>query len=163
MTTNTLFLHIKGFTGDKPPTDIKQWIPLEHTSMQVYSSARIDGSSGKISNNGAPYFLNIPMTKRLDERTPVMTTKVAEASEVEEVVIKVMTKLGSDDKELVRWTFTKCLFVGQSISVNNNNGIPQEELTMAFDIVNYKVSVPVDAKTNKESEMSWSNIENKKD
>lgn len=162
MSTNTLFLHIKGFTGDKPSDDIKQWIPLENTAMNVFSSARIDGSSGKISNDGAPHFENIPMTKRVDERTPKMTLKIAEATEVEEVIIKVMTKLGSDDKELVRWTFKKCLFVAQSISVSNNGGVPNEELVMAYDSVNYKVAVPVDPKTNKESEMSWSNIENTK-
>lgn len=162
MSTNTLFLHIKGFTGDKPSEDIKQWIPLEEASMQVFSSAKIDGSSGKISNDGAPHFENIPMRKFLDERTPQLTTKVAEATEVEEVVIKLMTKLGSDDKELVRWTFTKCLFVAQSISASNNGGVPIEELNMAYDTVNYKVAVPVDPKKNKEGEMSWSNIENTK-
>ncbi|MFP2505013.1 type VI secretion system tube protein Hcp [Buttiauxella gaviniae] len=160
MSTNTLFLHIKGFTGDKPADDIKKWIPLENMSMQVFSSARIDGSSGKVSNDGAPHFDNIPMTKRVDERTPAMTRKIAEATEIEEVVIKVMTKLGNDDKELVRWTFKKCLFIGQSISASNHGGIPQEELSMAYDSVNYKVAVPVDPKTNKEDEMSWSNIEN---
>ncbi|QCP59325.1 type VI secretion system tube protein Hcp [Pantoea sp. SO10] len=162
MSTNTLFLHIKGFTGNTPPKDIKEWMPLEGASMNVFSSARIDGSSGKVSNDGAPHFENIPMTKRVDERTPAMTAKIAEATEIEEVVIKVMTKLGSEDKELVRWTFKKCLFVAQNISVKNNGGVPSEDLSMAYDSVHYKVSVPVDAKNNKDGEMSWSNVENTK-
>ena len=162
MSTNTLFLHIKGFTGDKPPEDIKEWIPLEEMAMQVFSSAKIDGSSGKISNDGAPHFENIPMRKHLDERTPKLTSKVAEATEVEEVVIKLMTKLGSDDKELMKYTFGKCLFIGHSLEARNSGGVPQEDYIMAYDTMLFKVAVPVDPKTNKEGEMSWSNIENTK-
>lgn len=161
MSTNTLFMQIKGL-NDKNKTEITEWMPLENMSMQAFSSAKIDGSNGRISNDGAPHFENIAISRFIDERTPALTVKVAEATEIEEVIFKYMTKLGSDDKELVRWTFKKCLFVGQGIMAGNNGGVPKEELSMAYDSVNYKVAVPVDPKTNKEGEMSWSNIENTK-
>ncbi|MCE0798967.1 type VI secretion system tube protein Hcp [Buttiauxella sp. A2-C1_F] len=162
MSTNTLFMHIKGFTGDTPPDDIKEWIPLENMSMHAFSSARIDGSSGKVTNDGSPHFENLSFKKSLDERSPKLLNKIAEATEIEEVIVKQMTKLGSDDKELMKYTFGKCLFIAHSLEARNSGGVPQEDYVMAYDTMLFKVAVPVDPKTNKEGEMSWSNIENTK-
>lgn len=161
MNTNTLFLHIKDVTGSKPDAKNTGWIALEKTGLYISSNASVNGSTGSLSSNGSPYVGAVPLLKHLDKYSVKLSNHVLKSTEVGEVIIKLMAKLGAEDIEMTRWTFHNCVFTSRSLNLSNDSGTPMEELSMIFKSFEEKIIIPNGEGKKDSDEMNWSIVDNK--
>lgn len=158
----TIFMQIDGITGTVSDKEYKQWVAIENINQGVFSSVNIDNGSGQLNSDGV-HFEHISFTKEMDSTSTRISNMVALGSGIKKIVVALAVKTDDKNHEMVRWTYTDCIFNGYSISVQNTAGNPVENICFAFSTVSFETNmVSPGGKVSKQGPVGWNLLENSK-
>ncbi|WP_426762620.1 Hcp family type VI secretion system effector [Hafnia paralvei] len=158
----TIFMQIDGVKGTVSDKQYKDWIAIEHINQGVYSSVNIDNGSGQLNSDGVN-FEHISFSKDMDSTSTQISNMVALGTNVKKIIVAFAVKTDDKNHEMVRWTYTDCIFNGYSISVQNTSGNPSESISFAFSSVSFETNtVEPGGKVSKQGPVGWNLLENTK-
>lgn len=158
----SLFMQIDGVKGSVTDKQYQDWVALECATIGGHNPAVLDGGSGQLTSSNV-YFHELSFSKTMDATSTQLISMMADGTRAEKVIIAQCVKSNGKKYEICRWIYEDCFFSGYDTHLQDNDNIPQENISMAYAKVTVEANtISSKGATTKHGPVGWDLVANQK-